>query len=112
MAEVIKVLVIDDSAFMRKVLADILNNTTDIRVTATARNGLEALEMVREVKPDVITLDVYMPAMDGLTCLREIQKLTDAPVIMLSSLTTEGASNYRSSRSRCHRFYSEAVKYF
>jgi len=92
MAEVIKVLVIDDSAFMRKVLADILNNTTDIRVTATARNGLEALEMVREVKPDVITLDVYMPAMDGLTCLREIQKLTDAPVIMLSSLTTEGAS--------------------
>jgi len=86
----INVLVIDDSAFMRKVLTDILNSTTDIKVAATARDGLEALEKVQKVKPDVITLDIYMPSMDGLTCLKEIQKLTDAPVIMLSSLTTDG----------------------
>lgn len=90
MAKVINVLVIDDSAFMRKMMTDILGSTSDIRVAATARNGLEALEIVREIKPDVITLDIHMPYMDGLTCLKEIQKLTDAPVIMLSSFTTDG----------------------
>ncbi len=90
MAKTIEVLVVDDSAFMRKMLTDILDSTGDIRVSGTARNGLEALEKVKEIKPDVITLDVHMPAMDGLSCLREIQKITDTPVIMLSSLTVDG----------------------
>ncbi len=90
MAKTIEVLVVDDSAFMRKMLTDILHSTGDIRVSGTARNGLEALKKVREIKPDVITLDVHMPAMDGLSCLREIQKITESPVIMLSSMTVDG----------------------
>ncbi|HOQ06599.1 MAG TPA: chemotaxis response regulator protein-glutamate methylesterase [Clostridiales bacterium] len=90
MSKMIGVLVIDDSAFMRKVLRDIMESAHDIKVVGTAKNGLEALEMVRELHPDVITLDLNMPSMDGLTCLRELQKITDAPVIMLSSLTVEG----------------------
>lgn len=90
MAKTIEVLVVDDSAFMRRMLTDILDATDDIRVSGTARNGLEALDKVKEIKPDVITLDVHMPSMDGLSCLREIQKITDTPVIMLSSLTVDG----------------------
>jgi two-component system chemotaxis response regulator CheB len=90
MAKTIDVLVIDDSAFMRKVIRDMLDSTHDINVAGTARNGLEALDMARELRPDVITLDLNMPSMDGLTCLRELQKITDAPVIMLSSLTVDG----------------------
>ncbi|NLH97501.1 MAG: chemotaxis response regulator protein-glutamate methylesterase [Clostridiaceae bacterium] len=90
MAKTIGVLVIDDSAFMRKVLRDIMESAHDIKVVGTAKNGLEALDMVRELRPDVITLDLNMPSMDGLTCLRELQKISDAPVIMLSSLTTDG----------------------
>jgi two-component system chemotaxis response regulator CheB len=90
MANTIEVLVVDDSAFMRKMLTDILDSTSDIRVAGTARNGLEALDKIKEVKPDVITLDVHMPSMDGLSCLREIQKITDTPVIMLSSMTVDG----------------------
>jgi two-component system chemotaxis response regulator CheB len=90
MAKTIEVLVIDDSAFMRKVLQDILDSTHDIKVVGTAKNGLEALDMARELHPDVITLDLNMPSMDGLTCLRELQNITDTPVIMLSSLTVDG----------------------
>ena len=90
MAKSIDVLVIDDSAFMRKVIRDILESAHDIKVAGAAKNGLEALDMAREINPDVITLDLNMPSMDGLTCLRELQKITEAPVIMLSSLTTEG----------------------
>ncbi len=90
MAKTIEVLVVDDSAFMRKMLTDILDSTDDIRVSGTARNGLEAIDKVKEIKPDVITLDVHMPSMDGLSCLKEIQKITDTPVIMLSGLTVDG----------------------
>jgi two-component system chemotaxis response regulator CheB len=91
MAKSISVLVVDDSAFMRKILTDILESDNEIKVAATAKDGREALEKVRTVSPDVITLDVEMPAMDGLTCLKELQKITDVPVIMLSGLTTSGA---------------------
>lgn len=91
MAKSISVLVVDDSAFMRKMLTDILESDNDIKVVATAKDGREALEKVNTVSPDVITLDVEMPAMDGLTCLKELQKITDVPVIMLSGITTSGA---------------------
>ena len=90
MAKLINVLVVDDSAFMRKVITDILESTGDIKVTGTANDGLEALEKVKLLNPDVITLDVEMPSMDGLSCLKELQKLTGAPVIMLSGLTKSG----------------------
>ncbi len=90
MARDIGVLVVDDSAFMRKMLTDILESTGEIKVVGTARDGLEALKKVKELNPDIITLDVEMPSMDGLSCLRELQKITDIPVIMLSSRTGTG----------------------
>ncbi|RCX15534.1 two-component system chemotaxis response regulator CheB [Anaerobacterium chartisolvens] len=87
----IRVLVVDDSAFMRKVISDILNSDNAIRVIDTAKNGLDAVEKAKELKPDVITLDVEMPVMDGLTCLRELLKEINVPVLMLSGFTREGA---------------------
>ena len=90
MAKKIGVLIVDDSAFMRKVLKDIMESAGDIRVLGTAGDGAAALEKVRELNPDVITLDVEMPGMDGMTCLRELQKITDAPVIIVSGLNRDG----------------------
>lgn len=86
----IEVLVVDDSAFMRRMLTDILEGTGEIKVIGTARNGLEAIEFVRTNKPHVITLDVEMPSMDGLSCLKELQKISSVPVIMVSGLTQKG----------------------
>ena len=91
MSDIINVLVVDDSAFMRRVISDILNSAGDINVIGTARDGSEALVKARELNPDVITLDVEMPVMDGLRCLKELQKITNVPVIMLSNLTQSGA---------------------
>lgn len=93
MAKLINVLVVDDSAFMRKVITDILEAAGDIKVTGTAKDGLEALEKVKLLNPDVITLDVEMPSMDGMSCLKELQKLTRASVIMLSGITRSGAQS-------------------
>lgn len=92
MTKVIKVLVVDDSAFMRMVLTDIVNSCDEFNVAGTAKNGLEALEMTRSLQPDVITLDVEMPTMDGISCLKELMKITDVPVIMLSGHTKSGES--------------------
>lgn len=89
--EKIKVLVVDDSAFMRKVISDMLDNSEDIEVVGTAKNGRDGISKTRALKPDVVTLDVEMPVMDGLTALSELLQLTPAPkVIMLSSLTNNG----------------------
>lgn len=87
----IKVLVVDDSAFMRKVIADMISSDDDVEVVGVARNGEEALEMIVSRKPDVVTMDVEMPKMDGLTALKQIMEISPMPVIMLSSLTTNGA---------------------
>lgn len=87
----IKVLIVDDSAFMRKIISDILNDSNKITVCGTAKNGREAIEQIRLLKPDLVTLDVEMPVMDGITCLKEIVKEFEIPVVMLSSLTKEGA---------------------
>lgn len=87
----VKVLVVDDSAFVRRSLTTILEKDKDITVTATASNGEEAIEMVRRHDPDVITMDVEMPRMDGLTALQRIMSEMPCPVIMVSSLTREGA---------------------
>lgn len=93
MAEKIRVMVVDDSAFMRRVISDILNGSGDIEVVGTARNGAEALEKIKELAPDVVTLDVEMPVMDGITCLRKMLSVRPIPVIMLSSVTREGADS-------------------
>lgn len=87
----IRVLVVDDSAFMRKILKDIINSDPELEVCCEARDGIEAVEMARLHKPDVITLDVEMPRMNGLDALRVIMKQTPTPVIMISALTQEGA---------------------
>ena len=87
----IKVLVVDDSAFMRKAISTMLDKDPEISVVGVARNGQEGLDMVRELNPDVVTMDIEMPKMDGLTALRHIMMESPRPVLMVSSLTTEGA---------------------
>ena len=86
----IKLLAVDDSALMRRLLAEIFSGTPDISVTF-ARNGVEALVLLHEIRPDVITLDITMPQMDGLTCLDRIMIERPCPVVMFSTLTETGA---------------------
>ena len=86
----IKVLVIDNSALVRKLLGHVLSNESDFEVFF-ARNGLEGLDLLDKIKPDVITLDIYMPQMDGLACLDRIMIERPCPVVMVSSLSREGA---------------------
>lgn len=88
--EKIKVLVVDDSAFMRKVIADMLVSDPQIEVIGTARNGLDALEKIKQKKPDLITLDLEMPKMNGLEFLEKLMVENPLPVIMISSLTHAG----------------------
>jgi len=87
----IRILVVDDSPFMRKSLQKMLEEAPDLRVVATARDGIDALEKIQEHKPDIVTLDIEMPRMDGLTCLKKIMAEHPMPVLMVSSLTQEGA---------------------
>ena len=87
----VKVLVVDDSAFMRKAISGMLEKDPMIEVVGTARDGEEALEKIKALDPDVVTLDIEMPKMDGLTALRHIMMECPRPVIMVSSLTQEGA---------------------
>lgn len=91
MRDKIAVLIIDDSAFMRKSLSIMLESDPGIGVVGTAKNGLEGVELAAKLKPDVITLDVEMPVMDGLTALKRIMAESPTSVIMISSITTEGA---------------------
>ncbi|MFB4167477.1 chemotaxis response regulator protein-glutamate methylesterase [Virgibacillus sp. JSM 102003] len=88
----IRIVVIDDSAFMRKIITDMLSSDNRIEVVATARNGKYGLQKIQEHKPDVVTLDVEMPVMDGITALQHIMELIPTPVIMLSSVTEEGTT--------------------
>lgn len=87
----IRVLVVDDSAFFQRRISDIINAHGQLEVVGVAANGREAVDMNETLKPDVITLDFEMPVMDGLTALQIIMKQRPVPVLMLSSLTTEGA---------------------
>ncbi len=88
----IKVLVVDDSALMRKLLTKMLDRLCDIEVVGTAMDGRFALTKVETLKPDVVTLDLDMPRMDGLTALKEIVQRFSLPVVLVSSYTEEGAS--------------------
>jgi two-component system chemotaxis response regulator CheB len=89
-SNLVKVMVVDDSAFMRFTISKHLNEIPGLTVIGTARDGQEALELIPKLKPDVVTLDVEMPNMDGLSTLREIMSRHPLPVVMLSSLTSEG----------------------
>lgn len=88
----IKVLVVDDSVFMRKLLSDLFAGEADFAVVDTARNGKDALDKAKRLKPDVITLDVEMPVVDGLKALELIMAECPTPVVMISSLTQAGAA--------------------
>lgn len=92
MLDKIKVLVVDDSAFMRKVISDIINRQPDMQVVNTAKDGDDAIDKAKFHNPDVITLDVEMPRKNGLEALKMIKKVSQSEVIMLSSLTSEGSS--------------------
>jgi two-component system, chemotaxis family, protein-glutamate methylesterase/glutaminase len=87
----IRVLIVDDSALMRHLLADLLSSAPEIEVVGTARNGREAIAQAVRVKPDIITLDVEMPEVSGLEALPTLLAVHNAPVVMVSALTQEGA---------------------
>lgn len=86
-----RVLVVDDSLFMRSAIVQMLSDQPDIEVVGTASNGREAVELAKTLSPDVITLDIEMPEMDGLTALQIIMRENPTAVLVLSSLTTEGS---------------------
>ena len=87
----IKLLVVDDSGFFQRRIAEILKNDPDIKIVGFANNGREAIEKTRSLTPDVITMDYEMPVMDGITALRNIMSERPTPVLMFSSLSYEGA---------------------
>ena len=88
---VTRVLVVDDSGFFRRRIVEILEADARIKVIGTAANGKEAVDQVASLKPDVVTMDIEMPVMDGITAVRQIMAATPTPVLMFSSLTKEGA---------------------
>src|SRR6195256_2643785 len=87
----IRVLVVDDSAFMRRVIGEAIASQADMVLVGVAHSGLDALLKIEQLQPDVVTLDVEMPEMDGLTALRHLMARYPRPVVMLSSVTHDGA---------------------
>lgn len=87
----IRVLVVDDSALVRQILVEVLNAAPDVEVVGTASDPFMARDRIKELNPDVLTLDVEMPRMDGLTFLANLMRLRPMPVVMVSSLTEQGA---------------------
>jgi len=91
MTRQVRVLVVDDSAFMRKVLTELLQSDPSVTVVGTARDGREGVEKTLALQPDVLTMDIEMPQLDGFGALREIMSRRPTPVVMVSSHTSEGA---------------------
>jgi two-component system, chemotaxis family, protein-glutamate methylesterase/glutaminase len=89
----IRILIVDDSAFMRKVISDLFFAEPDFQVIDSARNGAEAVEKVISLSPDVVTMDLEMPVMDGLSALQKIMMVKPTPVVMVSSLTKAGGDS-------------------
>ncbi|HEC25381.1 MAG TPA: chemotaxis response regulator protein-glutamate methylesterase [bacterium] len=91
MAGHIRILIVDDSPFMRRAINSLLEGEKDITVVGFAKDGLDAISQVQDLKPDIVTMDIEMPVMDGLKALKIIMEKFPLPVIMLSSLTEDGA---------------------
>jgi len=91
MADKIKVLIVDDSAVVRQVLTSVLESAKNIEVVGVARDPIDAREKIKQLNPDVLTLDVEMPKMDGVTFLKNLMRLRPMPVVMISTLTEAGA---------------------
>jgi len=87
----VRVLIVDDSGFFRRRIKEILDADPRLEVVGEAKDGLEAVNKTKELDPDVVTMDIEMPVMDGITAVRQIMKQHPAPILMFSSLTTEGA---------------------
>jgi len=87
----IRTLIVDDSAFMRMSIRNMLASDSEIRVVGDAPNGKEAVEKSKSLRPDIIVMDVNMPVMDGLTAVKNIMSTDPAPIIMFSTLTKEGS---------------------
>lgn len=87
-----KILIIDDSAFTRKVLSNIIQEDGRLEVIGLAKNGKEGMDMALSLDPDVISVDVEMPVMNGLTMIKELMQQKNFPIVVVSSLTKEGAS--------------------
>ncbi|MCI5209776.1 MAG: response regulator, partial [Candidatus Electrothrix sp. ATG2] len=94
----LKVLVVDDATFMTKAISDLLESDSDIEVAGVANNGLEGLEKIKELQPDVITLDIDMPVMDGLQAVRHIMIESPVPIVVLSSLFSDGSITFEALR--------------
>jgi len=92
MEQKVKVLIVDDSALIRKLLTRALSTSDQIKVVGAAEDPLIASEMIKKYNPDVLTLDIEMPKMDGLTFLKSLMRLRPMPVVMVSALTTKGAT--------------------
>ncbi len=87
----IKVLVVDDSSFFRRRVSEIVTKDAELEVIGTASNGAEAVKLAEQLKPQVITMDIEMPVMDGISAVREIMAKCPTPILMFSSLTHDGA---------------------
>lgn len=87
----IKVLIVDDSALMRSMLSEVINSASDLEVVGVAPDPIIAREMIKTHNPDVLTLDIEMPKMDGLDFLARLMRLRPMPVVMISSLTQRGS---------------------
>jgi two-component system, chemotaxis family, protein-glutamate methylesterase/glutaminase len=87
-----RVLVVDDSVFMRRIITDLITENSQFQVIDTAKNGKEAVEKVKLLQPDVVTMDIEMPVMNGLEALKQIMTEQPTPVVMLSSLTLTGTN--------------------
>lgn len=87
----VRVLVVDDSALIRQLLSELIGRAPDMEVVGAARDPYDARAQIKALNPDVLTLDVEMPKMDGLVFLRNLMRLRPMPVVMVSSLTREGA---------------------
>ncbi|HTP64924.1 MAG TPA: chemotaxis response regulator protein-glutamate methylesterase [Geobacteraceae bacterium] len=88
----LRVLIVDDSAFMRMAIRSVLSRDPEIEIVGTANNGADGVSRVLELKPDIVTMDIEMPVMDGITAVREIMGKLPTRVIMVSTLTREGAT--------------------
>ncbi|MGO4892361.1 protein-glutamate methylesterase/protein-glutamine glutaminase [Flavobacterium sp. W21_SRS_FM6] len=87
-----RILIVDDSTFFRRRITQILQEDAELQVVGEAKNGMEAISLAQSLKPDVITMDVEMPVMDGISAVKKIMALCPVPIIMFSSLTHDGAS--------------------
>ena len=108
MSSVVRVLVVDDSAYVRKVVTQMLSRSPFIEVVGTARDGQEALEQVAELKPDVVTCDLIMPKLDGVGFVREQMARKPVPIVIVSVASESGELVLARARCRRGRLRAEA----